>query len=228
MPGNMKDIRDRRRYSNAVRLGHEKQVEKLADQLINGEITLKKWQTEMKKIIREAHKLQFVTGKGGNKKNIKPGDYGKIGATVKDQYKFLADFAQKIYEADRDGRSLEFIRARSKLYMKSSQITFWRSAVPVKLPQVPRDGGTACKSNCKCYLDFETVQDAEGNDIAVNVWWKLRPAEHCDDCKKLAREWSPRRFEVKTSLAPFRQALVVALHMEDETFMEVLDLWRVA
>lgn len=214
MPDPMRSMTDRRRYSHAVRKLHEKQTEELADRLLAGEITLAQWQKEMKKIIREANKLQFVTGKGGDADNIRPGDYGRIGTNVREQYKFLAEFADKIYEADKNGKSLGFVKNRAKLYAKSSQATFWQSAVPVKLPQVPRDGKTRCKSNCTCRLDIEIEQDDEGRDVAVKVYWKLRPADHCDDCKKLNREWSPLRLEITETLSSRRQGIKLAAHYD--------------
>ena len=191
MPDPLRDLTDIRRFSNAWRLVTEKRVEALTDRLIAGEITLSEWQLQMKDELRHANHMQFVIGKGGMKEGIAPTEYLKLGTELSRQYRYLQRFADEIAERDDQGLGIEFARARAKLYAKSTQAVMWRSAVPVDLPQVPRDGRTACGTNCKCRLDFDYQRGEQGEVTAVEVYWKMRPAEHCMDCVELAREWSP-------------------------------------
>ena len=198
MPKPMDNLDDMRRYSNAVRLQAERRVDALSDSLLAGDMTLAEWEGAMIDEVSDQHIQQFITGRGGN---VTRGDLIRFRAKVlnkevRKQYEFLHQFAQVIEAKAADGQSLDFVRNRARLYMRSSQAQFWRTAVPVDLPQVPRDGQTVCNVNCKCRLKIEYVRDDAGKIIAVLVYWLLRPAEHCDDCKALARDWNPLRIEV--------------------------------
>ena len=191
MPDPLRDLTDIRRFSNAWRLVTEKRIEALTDKLVGGEITLAEWQQQMKQELRHANHMQFVIGKGGVKEGIHHTEYLKLGTELARQYRYLQRFAEEIAERDAAGLGLDFARSRAKLYAKSTQAVMWRVAVPVDLPQVPRDGKTACHTNCKCRLDFDYQRGEQGEVTAVKVWWKLRPAEHCQDCVELSREWRP-------------------------------------
>lgn len=211
MPGPLDDPTDIRRYSNALRLDTERAMVKLADQLIDGEIELADWHTEMKTQLRRANYIQFVVGKGGRREQIQAREYLQLGPELKRQYAFLRRFAGEIAKRSEAGKALDFVRFRAQLYARSTQAMMWKSAVPVKLPQVPRDGKTACRTNCKCRLEYDYERDENGVIVAVLVYWKLRPAEHCDDCIKLSREWNPRRFEITQETAPLDQAVDLLL-----------------
>lgn len=81
------------------------------------------------------------------------------------------------------------IAARSQMYMNSSREAFERGktrahGVP-PLPAYPGDGQTRCLTNCKCEWVFEPTE------TGVNCYWKLNPAEHCDDCLNNAARWNP-------------------------------------
>jgi len=199
MPQPMTELNDMRKYANALRLQSEKRIEGISQRLLDGEIDLPQWQQLMKDELRRAHLEQFVVGKGGIRDGVKAGDYGKLGPELKKQYQYLNKFAATIAKQSEAGQPLTGIIARSKLYARSTQATFWHTAIPVQLPQYPRDGKTKCKSNCKCRLRFKYVRDA-GEVSAVLVWWQLAPAEHCKSCRDLAREWSPKRFEVNGTI----------------------------
>lgn len=228
MPDPIKNLKDQRRFSNAIRQLHIKNADDLTDDLLSEKISLQTWQKEMKNLIREAHVQQFITGKGGVRTDVLAGDYGVLGTVMREQYQYLQGFADSIAKAQSEGKSLDFIANRAGLYMKASQSSFWVSAVGEKLPQVPRDGKTACRSNCKCYLDIEE------DDGEMLIYWKLKPAEHCDDCKQLAREWNPKRVKrtakASASFTPRQRInqgrkLFVLLHSEEPDFeKEVLEI----
>lgn len=55
------------------------------------------------------------------------------------------------------------------------------------LPIEPGDGQTYCGHWCKCTLD---VRKAEQD---FDIYWTLHPAEHCEDCLKMAALWKPLR-----------------------------------
>ncbi len=195
MPDPLSGLTDMRRYANALRLLSERRISALWDRMERGEADLAQWQEEMKAELRRANLEQFVTGRGGVRAGISRTDYLKLGPELRHQYSYLRRFAAVIEAAAADGRPITGFRARALLYARSTQAMFWKSAVPITLPQVPRDGQTRCRTNCKCRLDFEYERDEDGAIAAVLVRWKLSPAEHCPDCLALAREWNPLRIE---------------------------------
>lgn len=196
MPGPLTDVDDIRRYSNALRLMSERRIEALTRDLTDGKTTVAAWQESMKAELRRANLEQFVAGKGGVRANINRREYLRLGPELKRQYRYLDRFATQVQARAEAGQPITFAVERAKLYARSSQASMWRSAIPVKLPQVPRDGKTECRANCKCRLDYAYERGEEGQVTAVMVTWKLRPAEHCRSCIALSREWNPKRFPV--------------------------------
>lgn len=193
MPGPLKNFDDRRKYANAMREVYSQRARQLADDLASGEIDLITWHIEMRELVRDSHRVQFVIGKG-IPDEIEFGEYGRLGPVVRKQYEYLNRFAREIEDAQMQGKPTAFIQNRAVLYMRSSQQSFWHSAVPVQLPQVPRDGQTICRTNCKCRLDIQYVFNSGGEQTAVQIFWRLSPAEHCQDCLHLARTWNPLEF----------------------------------
>lgn len=220
MAAPLTDPDDIRRYSNALRLQAEQRMADVTQQLLDGEIDLATWQDTMKAELRRANLEQFVIGKGGDRALISGREYLQLGPELRRQYAYLSRFADRIASRAADGESLQFALARAKLYARSTQAMMWKSAIPVKLPQVPRDGKTQCGTNCKCRLEYEYERDDDGVIVAVLVTWKLRPAEHCDDCIKLSREWNPKRFPIQLDeSAPIEQAvtlLILAEHLYED------------
>lgn len=197
MPDPMQDPDDMRRYSNALRLEAEGRIGELTQRLASGEIDLATWQSSMKDELRRANLRQFVTGRGGVVDGVSREDYLALGPELKHQYAYLRRFAGDIAAAEAAGNSLAFAVSRAVLYARSTQAMFWKQAVPVKLPQIPRDGKTACRTNCKCRLRIQYVRDGQGNITEVLVFWRLGISEErCGDCKRLAKEWNPLRIKV--------------------------------
>lgn len=223
-PKKMDTMREREDYSKALNQYYEAQVEALTLRLIDEEITLDEWHSQMKALIRESHVQHFITGKGGDKTTILEGDYGQLGTPAREQYRYLKDFAQAIYDKNQAGKDINFAINRSKLYMRTCQASFWRGAVPVSLPQVPKDGGTKCRSNCKCHLDIKYEKDENGKDIAVLVFWELASAEHCSDCITLNREWNPLRLPITKSASSWKQAIMLYLTRNPKIGKEELKL----
>lgn len=220
MPDPLTDPTDIRRYSNALRLQSERRIEALTQQLIDDDVSLADWQEQMKAELRRANLEQFVVGKGGDRTQIYRTEYLQLGPELKRQYRYLDQFAQQLAQSADDGKSLQYALERAKLYARSTQAMMWKSAIPVKLPQVPRDGQTKCRTNCKCRLEYKYERDDNGAIVAVLVRWRLFPAEHCSDCIDLSRQWNPKRFPIDTNeAAPMAQAvelLILAEHLYDD------------
>jgi len=163
----------------------------LAQQLQDGEITLNQWLLSSREAIKETYINQYLLGIGG-RGNITQADYGRIGNMLRNQYGFLQKFAGDI-QSGRYDESEGGIAARLKMYIESSSQAYERGQIVSRfggdlysrLLQFPGDGQTECRANCRCHLE---VEDTPG---AWLVRWRLNPAEHCEDCLRLASEWNP-------------------------------------
>ena len=97
-------------------------LELLAQQLIDGTITLEMWQAGMRDFIRVLHREAAIIAVGGAE-NMTPALWGYEGYLVKQQYAFLDGFAADIAanpEAWLNGRLL----ARMQLYGRAEWGTF--------------------------------------------------------------------------------------------------------
>ncbi|MCG3207303.1 MAG: hypothetical protein FOGNACKC_00903 [Anaerolineae bacterium] len=174
----------------------QQRVADLAGRLVREEITVQEWALAQREIIKETYLAQYGMAVGGRQKML-PRDYGRIGAELRGQYKYLSDFAEEIRSgafaaATPDGLSNR-IAHRANLYIGSSVRSFEKGRVATygdelydALPQVPGDGETACMTQCRCSLRIEET------GTEYHVFWVLdKNAEHCDDCERLSKEWKP-------------------------------------
>lgn len=97
-------------------------LEQLAQQLINGEITVAQWQTAMREFIRVIHREAAGIAMGGMQ-NVTQSQWGYVGSLVKKQYAYLDNFANDILsnpQAWLNGRLL----VRMNLYERAAWGTF--------------------------------------------------------------------------------------------------------
>lgn len=179
--------------ANLLRIRYDifnSEVDALAQKVFSGQISLGQWEEQMKATIKGLHASAGAIGKGGWEE-MTQSDWGKVGAEVKKQYRYLHNFAETIAEK-RDTISLKAIQARAHLYSESASHTAnvihagdfvgtTRNPSPFALPWIPRDGTTECIMNCKCHWTL-TVVDQSKTSKVVQAVWTLTPAEHCDTC----------------------------------------------
>lgn len=174
-------------------------IRKLTQRLIDGDISLELWQSTMKDELRLFNSAMSLVGAGGDPSKITRADRLRLGPELRRQYAHLAKFAQDIA----DGKLPDLrILSRAEMYANSTQASFWRKAMPIKLPAVPRDGSSDCKTNCLCRWRIEYEYDGEGNITAVLAYWEMSEAEHCETCKDRASDWNPLRIEVEPGFVP--------------------------
>lgn len=158
----------------------------LAQRLIQGDISLGDWQRLMRADVKDSFISQYVLGHGG-RGSMTQADWGRLGAMIKEQYRYLDGFAAAIG----DGQLTEAqIAARAQMYHGSSTQAFERGSVlsmgAPDLPAYPGDGSTQCLSNCRCHWDVRKT--VEGWD----AYWILDSgAENCPDCLERAATWTP-------------------------------------
>ncbi len=168
----------------------------LSDDLLHSTLSLEDWHTQMQDAIRLAFLHQAIAGApDSDERLISSADMRRIERNIAEQYKFLDKFASDIESAVvREGASLDFIPSRASLYAQSSGAEYWKQALNVDLPAVPRDGSTQCLGNCQCQWDLQCADDG-----IVLATWLLESGESCPDCKVRAETWNPLRVSSKAA-----------------------------
>lgn len=157
--------------------------DRLVERMYTGEISLGQFEEQFRKLTRELHSSVAAIAKGGWGE-MTWADWGRLGPTMKEQYRYIHGFVETIAEK-RDTISLNAIKARAHMYGaaggKSGALIQAGQVISEMLPWLPKDGSTECLVNCKCEWNLEIVgKDSDFN--LVRAIWKLNPAEHCHDC----------------------------------------------
>lgn len=150
----------------------------LTNQLYNGGLTMEQWQVAVASELKDAHLAQSMFSRGG-KHNMSAVEYGRVGGTLADEYRYLSAFADDI-AAGKVSQAQAL--ARIKQYGKAAQQSYWREydlATPDdeviwwvlhpaehcdgcltlafgspyesgELHTHPGAGDTECKGNCNC------------------------------------------------------------------------------
>ena len=176
----------------SVRVGlFNDMVDGLSERLYTGQISLGSWEETMKSELKALHTSTASLGKGWD--NMTASDWGRVGQSVRQQYRYLHGFAEDIAE-NSDTLSLRAIQARARMYgnaakhtaavIQAGEFAGGTRRKPGRfkgLPWMPGDGSTQCLTNCKCHWELETIDKTKKTKL-VEATWKLTPAEHCEDC----------------------------------------------
>lgn len=149
----------------------------LAARLTSGEITLGEWNLEMREAIRRAHALQLVAGANGDKANVAPDDWLRLGPELRKQYRFLTDFAREIQAGQVQATA---IAGRAELYAQSAKTAYWDQVTKdVRLPTMP--GRQRCLGHCGC-----SWVERDG------AWYWVRGlSDSCEDCLRNEQLYNP-------------------------------------
>jgi hypothetical protein len=161
----------------------------LTDRLHAGEVTLSDWRTAMRAEIKQIEVQQYLLGRGG-RNVMTPRDWGRIGAEVRRQYRYLD---RLVAEYQRGEISDAAFRSRARMYTSGSNAAFSRAqgeAWAIALPAHPGDGSTRCLGYCKC--SWSITQTA----TEIHATWRLGGSrETCPDCVQRSHDWAPLRFD---------------------------------
>lgn len=144
---------------------------------------MQKLNKDLREIIKQTNIDMYALGAGG-RNGMSQRDWGRIGAMVKEQYKYLNNLVDQIAKGKITPAQAN---ARLKMYINSSNEALWKgytNEMP-PLPAYPGDGSTQCLTNCQCTWEIVKVEGG------FNCYWRLGVAEHCDDCVRRAKEWNP-------------------------------------
>lgn len=118
-------------------------------QLANRELTLEEWEVEMRRVVKDAFGTMYMLSRGG-RNVMTQSDWGRVGALVGRQYRYLNEYARAI-----DGETVTRERAlsRSTLYVQAATQGYQRGQLAgfadmPRLERVPGDGSTTCLVNC--------------------------------------------------------------------------------
>lgn len=156
----------------------------LTARMVTGAITLQDWQAGMREQIKTLYLQQYMLGRGGLDA-MTQADYGRVGGMLTEQYRYLDNFAREIAQGK---LSPAQIAMRARMYLDSSTQAYERgkaAARGLRLPAYPGDGGTRCRTKCKCRWD---IRNTEAGYVC---YWRLGHAEHCEDCVRNAAMWNP-------------------------------------
>lgn len=165
-----------------LRVGTDR-ISSISERLINRNITLADWIMEMQKEIKRSHLVAAALGKGGWDR-LTAADFGRVGASIRDQYRFLRQFVEQIQVGQQklNGRLIW----RSQLYVRSARAfhtEFERKQVSsagyseerrilgqaehcedcieyasrgwVPLGTLPEIGiASKCRQNCHCHFEY--------------------------------------------------------------------------
>lgn len=137
------------------------------------------WQTAMETELKRSFLQNYAAGKGGWEA-LTQADYGRMGARLREQYKYLRNFAQELASGTLTERE---IQRRMAMYERAARTAFYdgsrsaakvagktkkrrilnpaehceecvgyaeRGEVPIDDPMPPPGIGSSCLSNCAC------------------------------------------------------------------------------
>jgi len=155
----------------------------LTRDLYAGRINLAQWEIAVASQLKDAHLAQAIFAVGG-RANMGAAEFGRVGGTLRDEYRYLSRFANQIASGQISEKQA---LARIQQYGNATQQSYWReyalasdglvnwvlrpgescgdciglaSASPYKaseLPTFPGAGATECRGNCNCVLDRVAV-----------------------------------------------------------------------
>lgn len=97
------------------------EVTRLSRQLVNGQMSLADWQVAIAKEVKGMHLTSAALAKGGWAQ-MTPADFGRVGRTLRDEYGYLASFAQQVKDGTQklDGSLV----SRANLYAQAPRGTY--------------------------------------------------------------------------------------------------------
>lgn len=161
----------------------------LVTRLDAGEINIREFTVSMRERLRAVHVDQYVLGRGG-RAAMTPADWGHTGQTLRTQYQYLNQFAEKI--VTNEDLTLAQLQVNAEYYVGASAQSFEKGRTaafgisPSDLPQHPADGNQDCRTNCRCHWEHNDLGDR------VESTWVLDPdADHCATCLLNADRYAP-------------------------------------
>lgn len=107
---------------------HQRNMTDLTEAMVEGRLALADWQRLFKGELKLLHVQQAVLSRGGWER-MTPSDWGRVGQAIREQYRFLAGFAEDIANGTfKSGRIMSngMILGRAAMYAQSGRATYWK------------------------------------------------------------------------------------------------------
>jgi hypothetical protein len=166
------------------------ETDDLVKDLFERKISHQEWVLGARQQIKWQFVSQYMLGRGG-RAAMTQSDWGRVGAMLQTQYRFLQGFEQALINGELTEAQA---RNRLRMYIQAATQAHEKGLATAKgapdLPQYPGDGNTVCLSKCGCHWELEL-----GDDEWLATW-TLGAKEHCPDCLENAAKWNPLRVPV--------------------------------
>lgn len=175
----------------AYRVQFDNKVETLSKQLVEKKITPRSFRAQMLMEIRYLLFTAAAAGAGGVG-YLQASDIALIDKRTREQAKYLDNWVSQI-ERQADMGTAAGVANRARMYGGESNRVLNEMTDRVAhraFPTLPVQPGkkTDCLTNCKCGWEWHVIDFRKGN---ADVFWRMRPAEHCKTCKARAAAFAP-------------------------------------
>ena len=134
----------------------QKDAARIAAEYERGDLTITQFEIAMRELLKSGHVVAASVGKGGRRRMTKA-DWGRVGAKLRDEYRYLSRFARKIEQ----GRISKLLTtSRAQLYAAGLNVSFY-----------------------KAFTDEQVQGRAEEKPKVRRV---LHATESCDGCRRYA------------------------------------------
>lgn len=159
--------------------GCEDAIGHLVNGLAGGQLTPAQWHNEVLHTLGEYHTAAYLVGRDTT--TISDPAQRFLLDTMGKQADYLGHFTDAI----EDGRLSDAeIRARAQSYAGALHATADRARTwDWPLPFFPADGGTPCRTNCRCSWQGRGL-DLE--ELTGDWYWSLSPGDTCEGCRARA------------------------------------------
>lgn len=175
-------------------------TDRLVAQVMRGTITPADFERKMAALLARAYTQQYMQGAGV--RELTAAQREQIAKRVAVQLEFLREFRASMGERiatlrtpEELAKDLAAFQRRARMYADGTQVAWWMGRTDgLDLPAFPKDGGTACLSNCGCFWEIEEVDSKRGY---YDCYWRLGDKEHCEDCMSREKNYSPYKVRPK-------------------------------
>lgn len=139
---------------------------------------------------------EYVYGRGGIAA-MTEADTTRLRHLLREQKRYWRAYMREAVD-DPEKMTTEYMQRRARYYHRSSTGFHERgkaSAWGASLPTYP--GQQQCGPNCKCHWQMEE------SDEELRAYWRLGPADHCDDCTENSKRYNPYRITRTTETGVF-------------------------
>lgn len=175
-------------------------TDRLVAQVMRGTLSPAEFERKMASLLARAYTQQFMQGVGA--RELTAAQREQVAKRFAVQLEFLREFKATMGQTlatlrtpEQRAKDLAAFQRRARMYADGTQVAWWMGRTDdLDLPAFPKDGGTACLSNCGCFWEIEEVDSKRGY---YDCYWRLGDKEHCEDCMSREKNYSPYKVRPK-------------------------------